>query len=222
MQVVRKRMRRKRHIGWESRATVKWRQSRIICSRAPSAAAAKKVKAAAQGCWGRHGRVAGLLVMVGKEVGVDHWAGQRKGCRSWQSWGMLYHHSEKARGSHVQYVREWEVILKTERGLRERGRYEGGVQRSGCLGSGLRIWWSRTWCWLGACWSLADPRARWCCPGSAYLRPSPGGPSAGVLGLGEVGGREEGGTKGGRETGSSGRPSHHTDRSSAHTRAMWI
>lgn len=53
-------------------------QSSIGCS-------GKKVKAAAQGCWRRHGRVAGLLVMVGKEVGVDHRAGQRKGCRSWQS-----------------------------------------------------------------------------------------------------------------------------------------
>lgn len=44
------------------------------------------------------------------------------------------------------------------------------------------------------------------------------------LGVGRSwGGRKEGGTKGGgRETGSCGKPSHHTDRSSAHTRAMWI
>lgn len=63
-------------------------------------------------------------------------------------------------------------------------------------GSSLRIWWSRTSCWQGACWNLAGPRPSWCLPGSAYLRPSPGGQSARR--------REEGGTRGGHETGVSG------------------
>lgn len=31
------------------------------------------------GVLGRHGRAAGVFVMVGKEVGVGHWAGQRRG-----------------------------------------------------------------------------------------------------------------------------------------------
>lgn len=78
---------------------------------------------------------------------------------------------------------------------------------------------------LGADWA----------PVGVSLVQEPGGAAQGVhicvhlqgvhlpeFGVGRSWGREEGGTKGGRETGSSGRPSHHTDRSSAHIRAMWI
>lgn len=154
MQVVKeRRMRRKRQFGWESRATVKWDQSRIICSRAPPLAAAATGEGGCRGCWGELGRAAGVFVMACRR---SAWvAGQGKGrCRRRQPWGMLYHHSEKARGSHV-YISvsvcacvcgsEWEKKMSREPDARmeEKSTSEAQWGEGSCgtdVGWGLGGW----------------------------------------------------------------------------------
>lgn len=87
------------------------------------------------GVLGRHGRAIGVFVMAGRKL---VWVARqgKGGCRSRQPWGTLYHHSEKARGSHVykEWVCEceWEINGEPD---------AGGEERStrGCWGAAVGI-----------------------------------------------------------------------------------
>lgn len=135
-----------------------------------------------------------MCVTVGKGAGIDHWADHR---RVQESVALRDALPSQWEGTELacKYVSVYRTGCKGER-KKYWGETMGRRVEDELRGSGLRIWWSRTSCWQGACWNLAGPRASWCLPGSAYLRPSPWGQSARR--------REEGGTRGGHETGVSG------------------
>lgn len=98
--------------------------------------------------FGRHGRAAGLLVMVGKEVGVGHRAGQRRGAGVGSPEGC-FTITVRRHGARMYSMCVSERYFKKNwmRGLGGSGRSTRRVGAEEWLfGSGLRIWWSHTWC----------------------------------------------------------------------------